>query len=72
MSKYKGYDPKAGKKATLKYIKTKQVQKIIRWKKEDYESYIEPAIKESGMAVSTFIKEAVDEKIRRQMKLSDQ
>ena len=65
MSEYKGYDPEVGKKATMKYINEKQVQKIVRWRKEDYDNRIEPAIKASGLPIATFIKEAVDEKIER-------
>lgn len=66
MSEYKGYR-KSNKKATMKYISDKQKQVVIRWKKEDYESHIEPAINMSGLATSTFIKEAVNEKIERML-----
>ena len=53
------------KKATMKYIKEKQHEIKLRFKKEDYESRIGPAINKSGLPVSTFIKNAIDEKISR-------
>ena len=53
------------KKATIKYIKEKLRQYTIRFNKEDYEQRIAPAIEASGMNVSAFIKEAIDEKIGR-------
>lgn len=65
MSTYKGYDPEVGKKAKIKYVKEKQHRVEVAWKKTEYAERIEPAIKESGLPVATFIKEAVDEKIGR-------
>ena len=59
-----GYDEIA-KTATLKYIKEKQQQITLRFKKEDFEQRIQPAIEKSGMATATFIKQAIDEKIER-------
>lgn len=53
------------KTATMKYIKDKQQEIKIRFKKEDYDHRILPAIKKSGMATATFIKQAIDEKIIR-------
>ena len=64
-SRYKGYNPDWGKKATMKYIKEKQQRVEVCWKKTDYTEHIEPAIQESGLPVSTFIKQAVEEKIER-------
>ncbi len=58
------YD-KNSKTATMKYIKEKQQEVKIRFRKEDYEQRILPAIKKSGMATATFIKQAIDEKIIR-------
>ena len=53
------------RKATVKYIKDKQKQVQLRFRKDDYENRILPAIKKSGKPVATYIKEAVDEKIQR-------
>ncbi len=57
-----GYD-ESTKKSTMKYIKEKQHEIKIRYKKEEYEKMILPAIKKSGMPVASFIKQAVSEKI---------
>lgn len=59
------YDETA-KKATMKYIKTKQQEVKIRIKKDDYEKNIQPAIEKSGLATATFIKKAIEEKIERE------
>lgn len=61
----------ATKKATLKYIKEKQAQVTVRFRKDDYDNRILPAIKKSGKPVSTYIKDAVDEKIRRDQEKTD-
>ena len=53
------------KKATLKYIKEKQVRTEICWLRHDFETYIKPAIESTGKPAGTFIKEAVIEKIKR-------
>lgn len=53
------------KKATLKYIKDKQQQFTIRYKKDDYDFRIKPVIEKSGLPAATFIKQAIDEKIKR-------
>ena len=53
------------KLATMAYIKAKQREIKLRFKREDYEERIEPAIKKSGLPVATFIKEAINEKIVR-------
>ena len=58
------YDDVA-RKATVKYIKEKQRQITIRYQKDDFENRIKPAIDRSGMKLTTFIKQAVDEKIER-------
>ena len=55
----------SSKIATMKYIKEKQQEIKIRFKKEDYDQRILPAIKKSGLATATFIKQAIDEKIIR-------
>ena len=55
----------SSKTATIKYIKEKQHEIKIRFKKIDYDQYILPAIKKSGLATATFIKQAIDEKIIR-------
>ena len=53
------------KTATMKYIKEKQQEIKIRFKKDDYDQRILPAIKKSGLATATFIKQAIEEKITR-------
>ncbi len=53
------------KNNNAKYLKANQRRIAINWLKKDYENKIEPAIKRSGLPVSTFIKEAVREKIAR-------
>ena len=55
----------ASKAATMRYIKDKQQRIEVKWKKDDYDVRIQPAIARSGKSVSAFIKEAVDEKILR-------
>lgn len=52
-------------KAVQKYVKEKQKQIIIKYKKEEYEEKILPAIEASGLQTATFIKRAVEEKIER-------
>ena len=53
----------ASKKATMKYIKEKQQELKVRYKKKEYENDIFPAIEQSGLPVATFIKQAISEKI---------
>ncbi len=53
------------KKATIKYIKEKTRQLTIRFRKEDYEKIIGPAIEKSGDTTTSFIKKAIMEKIER-------
>lgn len=53
----------SSKKRTLKYMSGKQKRVSLNWLKEDYDNRIKPAIDKSGLPVSTFIKEAVEEKI---------
>lgn len=53
------------KKATMKYIKDKTQQFTIRFKQNDYDGRIKPAIEASGLKPTTFIKKAIDEKIER-------
>lgn len=54
------------KQATLKYIKNKQKEIKIRYKKEEFDEKIQPAIIKSGLPIATFIKEAIEEKIERE------
>lgn len=54
------------KRATEKYIKDKQQEIRIRYKKDVYSEEILPAISRSGLPVATFIKQAVAEKIRNE------
>ncbi len=65
MGKYEGYNHTSGKNATMKYIKEKTKQVVIRWKKEDYDNRIRPGIERSGLPMATFIKQAVEEKLVR-------
>lgn len=53
------------KNATIKYIKDKQQRLEIKYKKEEYDQRIRPAIERSGLPTATFIKQAIDEKIDR-------
>ncbi len=57
-----GYND-ASKKSTMKYIKEKQQEIKVRYKKDEYENDILPVIEQSGLPVATFIKQAVSEKI---------
>lgn len=57
-----GYNDVA-KQASMKYIKDKQQEIKIRYKKDEYEKMILPFIKESGLPVATYFKKAVLEKI---------
>jgi hypothetical protein len=53
------------KKATMKYIKEKMQQFTIRFTKSDYDERIKPGIEKSGLKPTTFIKQAIYEKIER-------
>ena len=53
------------KQATLKYIKSKQQEIKIRYRKDEFDERIQPAIKKSGLPTATFIKDAIEEKIER-------
>ena len=50
----------------LKYQKQKQKRVALNWLKDDFDNVIEPAIKQTGLPVSTFIKKAVVEKLCRE------
>ncbi len=67
MGEYKGYN-EVSKKATIKYIKDKQKRIAVNWLKTDFEERIKPAIDKSGLSVSTYFKQAVEEKIQRDKK----
>lgn len=58
------YD-EVSKRATLKYIKSKQQEIKIRYRKDEFDERIQPAIKKSGLPTATFIKDAIEEKIER-------
>ena len=58
------YD-EVSKQATLKYIKSKQQEIKIRYRKVEFDERIQPAIKKSGLPTATFIKDAIEEKIER-------
>ena len=51
------------KTSTIKYIREKQQEIKIRYKKSEFDEYVMPAIKESGLPVATFVKQAINEKI---------
>ncbi len=53
------------KRASMKYVKERLHSVTLRYRKEEWESAIEPAIAKSGLPVATFVKEAIDEKIKR-------
>lgn len=59
------YDSSA-KRASQKYIREKQREVKLRYKKDEYEHQILPAIKKTGLPVATFIKMAVAEKLHAQ------
>lgn len=65
--KVRPYDEKA-KEWSMKYIREKQKEITVRFKKTDFESRIAPAIEASGLPTATFIKQAVEEKIARMEK----
>ncbi len=58
------YD-EVSKQATLKYIKSKQQEIKIRYRKDEFDERIQPAIKKSCLPTATFIKDAIEEKIER-------
>ena len=58
------YD-EVSKQATLKYIKSKQQEIKNRYRKDEFDERIQPAIKKSGLPTATFIKDAIEEKIER-------
>ena len=62
MEIHMGYDATA-KMATLKYIRDKQQEIKVRYRKEEYEQDVLPAIRKTGLPVATYIKQAVSEKI---------
>ena len=57
------YD-EAAKISTIRYIKEKQQEIKIRYKKDEFEQEILPAIEKTGLPVATFFKLAVAEKIK--------
>ena len=57
--------------ANLKYYKNSQKRIALNWLKDDYERRVAPAIKRSGKPTSTFIKEAVEEKLVRDALLKE-
>ena len=59
---------KKAKERSVKYIKEKQKETTVRFKKTDFESRIAPAIEASGLPTATFIKQAVEEKMARMEK----
>lgn len=54
-----------GKGYSMKYMKDKQLRVPLNWLKEDFENRVRPAIQRTGVPVSTFIKDAVNEKLVR-------
>ena len=53
------------KNRTTRYLKNKQKSLTVRYKKDHFDERIKPAIERSGMPLATFVKTAVDEKIKR-------
>lgn len=58
-----GYNESA-KKSTMKYIKDKQHEIKIRYKKDEFDLEIEPVIRNSGLTVAGFFKAAVADRIK--------
>ena len=54
------------KKADLKYMKAHQKRVSLNWIQPEFDEVIAPAIQKSGLPVSTFIKQAVREKLERE------
>lgn len=59
------------KDTNLRYFKNNQRRIALNWLKDDYEKRVAPAIKRSGKPTSTFIKEAVEEKLVRDLLLEE-
>lgn len=59
---------KAKGQAMIRYSKKSQHRVTLTFKTEDYEKLIQPYVEASGKPVSTFIKEAIFEKIEREQK----
>lgn len=57
---------------SIKYVKEHQKQVVVKYKNEEFESRIRPAVEKSGMPMATFIKQAVNEKILRDGLLEQQ
>ena len=53
----------SSKLSTMKYLKSGQHEIKFRYKNDEYENTILPAIKRSGLPVATYIKRAISEKI---------
>lgn len=62
-------DKKKKMEYDTRYIKENQRRIYINWLKSDFEANIEPEIRKLGMPISTFIKEAVREKIYRDINM---
>ena len=54
------------KETNAKYMKDSQVRVPLNWLKSDFEGRVKPAILSTGIAVSTYIKDAVNEKMIRE------
>lgn len=60
------YSEKSTRNArNIQYVKEHQKQIQIKYKNEEYQQHILPAIKKTGLPVATFIKQAIEEKIIR-------
>lgn len=57
---------KAANQSAMKYTKEKQKSILLKIKKDDFETIIEPAIKKSGLPTVTYIKQAIYEKVERE------
>lgn len=56
----------AGKRATIKYRRTKRHRIEIEFKQSEFEEIVRPAIEKSGLPVATYVKAAIMEKIQRE------
>lgn len=52
-------------RASIKYVKEHQKQIVVKYKKEEFDQDVKPAIEKSGLPTATFIKQAIAEKIKR-------
>lgn len=62
------YTPEMNK-SSQRYVRHGQKSILIKFRKDDYDKIIQPAVQKTGMPMVTFIKEAIFEKIEREQLL---